>query len=64
MEKLGHGGDGLEYIPPVAATSVAVAGPSSSKILFKYIPKKTLLRQLQQTQVSCSIFADLSLYLN
>jgi hypothetical protein len=62
--KLGHGGKGLEYIPPVAATLVAAAVPNNNKSLIKYIPKKTLLHQWQQMEVTCSILVDLLRYHN
>ncbi len=57
--KLGDGGDGLEYVPPVVATAVVAAVPNDNKLLIKYISKKTLLRQLQYMEVTCSILVDL-----
>ena len=49
--KLGFGGDGLEYVPPVRGTSGVVAVTNDTQLSLKYIPKKTLLRQLQQIEV-------------
>ena len=60
--KLGDGGEGIAYMPPVAPTRFAVAlqpdthgtsiTPSNQ---MKYIPKKTLFRQLQQMEVNILI---------
>ncbi len=53
--KLGYRGDGLEYVPPVAAARVAdpAAQAQDTKQSIKYIPKKNLLHQLQQMEVTC-----------
>ena len=59
--KLGNGGDGLEYVPPVRGTSGVVAVTNDTQLSLKYIPKKTLLRQLQQIEVTYSIVVDVSL---
>ena len=60
--KLGDGGEGIAYMPPVAPTRFAVAlqpdthgtsiTPSNQ---MKYIPKKTLFCQLQQMEVNIAI---------
>ena len=57
--KLGHAGDGIEYVPPIAPTRFAVAlepdtgmthiTPSNQ---MEYIRKKTLFRRLQQMEVN------------
>jgi hypothetical protein len=51
--KLGDGGEGLEYAPPVAATWVAVSDAQVRKLSIRYISKKNLLHQLQQMEVNC-----------
>ena len=51
--KLGDGGEGLEYAPPVAATWVAVSDAQVRKLSIRYILKKNLLCQLQQMEVNC-----------
>jgi hypothetical protein len=51
--KLGYGVDGLEYVPPVAAARVADPVAQDTKQSIKYIPKKNLLRQWQQMEVTC-----------
>jgi hypothetical protein len=63
--KLGFGGDGLEYVPPVRGTTGVVAVvTNNTQLSLKYIPKKTLLRQLQQIEVTYSIVVDVSLCLS
>ena len=62
--KLGDGGDGLEYVPLVRAAAAVVAVTNDTQRSLKYIPKKTLLRQLQQIEVTYSIVVDVSLCLS
>ena len=62
--KLGDGGDGLEYVPLVRAAAAVVAVTNDTQLSLKYIPKKTLLRQLQQIEVTYSIVVDVSLCLS
>jgi hypothetical protein len=57
--KLGHAGDGIEYVPPIAPTRFAVAlepdtrmTPITPSNQINYIRKKTLFRQLQQMEVN------------
>ena len=55
--KLGDGGEDIAYIPPVAPTRFAVALDPDTRVTsitsnIKYIPKKTLFRQLQQMEVN------------
>lgn len=56
--KLGDGGDGLEYVPIVRAAAAVVEVTNDTQRSLKYIPKKTLLRQLQQIEVTYSIVVD------
>jgi hypothetical protein len=62
--KLGDGGDGLEYVPLVRAAAGVVAVTNDTQLSLKYIPKKTLLRQLQQIEVTYSIVVDVTLCLS
>ena len=62
--KLGFGGDGLEYVPLVRAAAAVVAVINDTQLSLKYIPKKTLLRQLQQIEVTYLIVVDVSLCLS
>jgi hypothetical protein len=64
--KLGDGGEGIEYIPPVAPTQFAVAlepdthvTPITPSNQIKYILKKILFCQLQQMEVNIAIIVDL-----
>ena len=57
-QKLGYGGDGIAYIPPVAPTRFDTCVPSITSNI-KYIPKKTLLRHLHQMEVNILILVDL-----
>ena len=60
--KLGDGGEGIACMPPVAPTQFAVALQPDTRGTsitlsnqMKYIPKKTLFRQLQQMEVNILI---------
>ena len=64
--KLGDGGEGIEYIPPVAPTRFAVALEPDTRVTpitpsnqIKYILKKILFCQLQQMEVNIAIIVDL-----
>ena len=64
-KKLGYGGDGIAYIPPVAYTWFEVALDPDTPVPsitsnIKYIPKKTMFRRLQQMEVNVLILVDLS----
>jgi hypothetical protein len=64
--KLGDGGEGIEYIPPVAPTRFAVALEPDTRVTpitpsnqIKYILKKILFCQLQQMEVNIAILVVL-----
>jgi hypothetical protein len=62
--KLGREGDGIAYILLVAPTPFEVALDPDTRVTsitsnIKYIPKKTLFRQLQQMDVNILILVDL-----
>jgi hypothetical protein len=64
--KLGDGGEGIEYILPVAPTRFAVALEPDTRVTpitpsnqIKYIPKKILFCQLQQMEENIAILVDL-----
>jgi hypothetical protein len=56
--KLGDGGEGFFYIPPIAPTRFDTRGTSIKGNHIKYIPKKTLFRQLQQMEVNILTLVD------